>query len=41
MRNVTDKFLKYLLEVMTAVTASEQARPACHYRKIHNMYSII
>lgn len=37
MHHVTDKFLKYLLEVMTAVTASEQARPACRSRKIQTM----
>jgi hypothetical protein len=37
MHHVTEKIPKYLLEVMTAVTASEQARPACHHRKIQTM----
>jgi hypothetical protein len=37
MHYVTGKFPKCLLEVMTAVTASEQARPACHYRKIQTI----
>jgi hypothetical protein len=37
MHHAADKFLGYLLEVTTAVTASEQTRPACHYRTMQTM----